>query len=56
MRINVLGEKVSDNIVNMYVNEYVKAHPEKNIASLDIIVEGDFIKIRCEHYRYDNIA
>ena len=47
MRINVLGEKVSDKIVKMYVKELVKAHPEKKISSVDIIVECDFFEVKC---------
>lgn len=56
MRINVMGEKVSDTIVNMYVNELVKAHPEKKISAVDIIVEGDFMKIKCKYEQLDYIA
>ncbi len=46
MRINVKGESVSDNILNLYVSELIKAHPDKNIQAVDIIVKGDFIKVR----------
>ena len=56
MRINVLGEKVSDKIVKMYVKELVKAHPEKKISSVDIIVEGDFFEVKCEYEELDRIA
>lgn len=49
MIVNVKGERVADKIVNMYVNELVKAHPDKNISSVDIIVEGDYLKIRMRH-------
>lgn len=56
MRIKVLGEKVSDKVVKMYVNELVKAHPEKRISSVDIIVEGDFLKIKCKYEDLDRIA
>ena len=40
---------VSDKIANMYVDELVKAHPDKNISAVDIIVEGDSLKIRMMH-------
>ncbi|MDO4747648.1 MAG: hypothetical protein Q4A12_00570 [Eubacteriales bacterium] len=56
MRIKVLGEKVSDRDARMYVNELVKAHPEKRISAVDIIVEGDFIKIKCKYEKLDCIA
>lgn len=56
MRIKVLGEKVSDKIVKMYVNELVKAHPEKKISAVDIIVEGDFFEVKCKYEELDRIA
>ncbi len=56
MRINVMGEKVSDKVVNMYVSELLKAHPEKKISAVDIIVEGDFLKIKCKYEKLDCIA
>ena len=56
MRINVMGEKVSDKIVSMYVNELIKAHPEKKISAVDIIVEGDFMKIKCKYEKLQCIA
>lgn len=56
MRINVMGEKVSDTIVNMYVNELIKAHPEKKISAVDIIVEGDFLKVKCKYEKLEKIA
>ncbi len=49
MKINVKGEHVSEKIINMYVNELVKAHPDKNISSVDIIVQGDSLKVRLMH-------
>lgn len=51
-----MGEKVSDSIVKMYVNEIVKAHPEKKISAVDIIVEGDFLKVKCQYEMLDRIA
>ncbi|MBR2715287.1 MAG: hypothetical protein IKB73_03665 [Ruminococcus sp.] len=56
MRINVMGEKVSDKVVKMYVNELLKAHPERRISAIDIIVEGDFLKVKCEYEEFDNVA
>ena len=49
MRINVKGEHVSDKIINMYVTELVKAHPDKRIDSVDIFVDGDKMKVRMIH-------
>ena len=49
MKVNVKGEKVSDKIVGMYVDELVKAHPDKHISMVDIIVEGDSLKVRMIH-------
>ena len=49
MKINVSGETVSEKIVQMYVDELVKAHPDKNISMVDIIVEGDSLKVRMTH-------
>ena len=49
MKVSVQGESVSDKIANMYVDELVKAHPDKNISAVDIIVEGDSLKIRMMH-------
>ena len=49
MKVNVRGEKVSDKIVKMYVNELVKAHPDKHIEAVDIFIEGDTMKVRLLH-------
>ena len=49
MKVNVKGERVEDKVVSMYVDELVKAHPDKNISAVDIIVEGDYLKIRMTH-------
>ena len=49
MKINVKGEQVSEKIIKMYVTELVKAHPDKHIDSVDIIVEGDSMKVRLMH-------
>ena len=49
MKVNVKGEHVSDKIVSMYVAELVKAHPDKHISAVDIIVEGDYLKVRLMH-------
>ena len=49
MKVNVRGEKVSDKIINMYVSELVKAHPDKHIDAVDIFVEGDKMKVRLMH-------
>ena len=49
MKVSVRGEHVSDKIVSMYVSELVKAHPDKHIRSVDIIVDGDSMKVRLMH-------
>lgn len=49
MKVSVRGERVSDKIVRMYVDELVKAHPDKHISAVDIIVEGDSLKVRMMH-------
>lgn len=49
MKINVSGERVSEKIINMYVSELVKAHPDKQIESVDIIVDGDSMKVTLTH-------
>ena len=49
MKINVKGEHVSENIINMYVTELVKAHPDKHISAVDIIVDGAKMKVRMMH-------
>lgn len=49
MKVNVKGEHVSDKIINMYVTELVKAHPDKRIDAVDIFVEGDTMKVRMMH-------
>ena len=49
MKVNVRGEHVSDKIINMYVSELVKAHPDKHIDAVDIFVEGDKMKVRMMH-------
>ena len=56
MRINVMCEKVSDTIVRMYVDELLKVHPERKVSAVDIIVEGDFLKVKCEYEQLDCIA
>lgn len=49
MKISVKGEYVSDKIIHMYVNELIKAHPDKHINSVDIFVDGDKMKVRMVH-------
>ena len=49
MKINVKGEHVSEKIIHMYVDELIKAHPDKHINAVDIIVEGDTMKVRMVH-------
>lgn len=49
MKINVKGEHVSDKIIHMYVDELIKAHPDKHINAVDIIVDGDKMKVRMVH-------
>lgn len=49
MTVRVKGENVADSVLKMYVSELVKAHPDKNISSVDIIVEGDSLKVRMRH-------
>lgn len=49
MKVSVKGERVSDKDVKTYVNELVKAHPDKEISAVDIIVEGDSLKVRMMH-------
>lgn len=49
MTVRVTGEKVADSIIHSYVRELVKAHPDKKIRSVDIIVEGDSLKVRLMH-------
>lgn len=56
MKINVSGEHVSEKIINMYVHELVKAHPDKEISSVDIIVKGDSLKVRMMHEDLDRTA
>ena len=56
MKVNVMGEKVSRDIAVLYANEFVKAHSEHKIKSIDIIVEGDFLKIKCIYDDLDAIA
>lgn len=46
MTFSVRGDNVSDSIARMYVTELLKAHPDENISSVDIIVEGDILKVR----------
>lgn len=46
MTFSVRGDNVSDSIVRMYVTELLKAHPGEKISSVDIIVEGDILKVR----------
>lgn len=49
MKVSVRGEHVSDKVVKMYVSELVKAHPDKHISAVDILVEGDKMKITLMH-------
>lgn len=49
MKINVKGEQVSEKIINMYVTELIKAHPDKHIDAVDIFVDGDKMKVRMIH-------
>ena len=49
MKVSVKGEHVSDNVLRMYVSELIKAHPDKRISSVELIVEGDILKVRLLH-------
>lgn len=49
MKVNVSGEQVSDKIVRMYVSELVKAHPDKHISEVNILVDGDKMKVTLLH-------
>lgn len=49
MKVSVTGEQVAESVLKMYVNELVKAHPDKKISSVDIIVKGDSLKVRMRH-------
>lgn len=49
MTVRVKGEKVPESVVIMYVSELIKAHPDKKISSVDIIVKGDSLKVRMIH-------
>ena len=49
MKVSVKGEQVSDKVLQMYVSELIKAHPDKRIASVELIVEGDSLKVRLLH-------
>ena len=49
MKVNVKGEHVSEKVIKMYVTELVKAHPDKHINAVDIIVDGDKMKVRMIH-------
>lgn len=46
MRINVTGDRVSDKILQLYVSELIKAHPDEQIEAVDITVTGDFINVK----------
>lgn len=56
MRVNVHGETVPQFVADMYVNELLKAHPEKRVSSVDLIVEGDYITVKCKYVELPNIA
>lgn len=57
MKVNIRGDKeVPKYIADMYVNELIKAHPERRISSVDLIVEGDFLKVKCQYVQLPNIA
>lgn len=49
MKIRVRGENVPDSVVSMYVHELLKAHPDKKVRSVDIIVDGDYLKVKMMH-------
>ena len=49
MTVRVTGETVPEREVLMYVNELVKAHPDKDISAVDIFVSGDSMKVRMLH-------
>ena len=57
MRVNILGDtKVPQYVADMYVSELLKAHPEKRVSSVDLIVDGDFLKVKCNYVQLPNIA
>lgn len=56
MRVNVKGDTASKDVARMYVCELLKAHPNKNITAVDLIVEGDYLKVKCSYAKLPNIA
>lgn len=56
MLVNVKGENVPQHVADMYVSELLKAHPDKRVSSVDLIVEGDYIKVKCKYVKLPNIV
>lgn len=52
MKINVIGGKMEQEEVNTYVDYLQNKFPEKEIATLDLEVDGDFVNV---NYTFVNV-
>ena len=51
MKINTNGEKISEEEINAYVKYVQSKYPEKEITSLDLNVDGDYVDLS---YTFEN--
>ena len=51
MKVNLTGEKISDEEVNEYVKYVQEKYPDKEIATLNLNVNGDFVDL---DYTFEN--
>ncbi|MEE0763118.1 MAG: anaerobic ribonucleoside-triphosphate reductase [Acutalibacteraceae bacterium] len=52
MNINVVGGNLSQEEINVYVEQLKANHPDKYIKSVELKVDGEFVDMR---YEYDPV-
>ena len=45
MRVNVSGEELSPNEIENYVSRARELYPDREISSIDVAVDGDYVDI-----------
>jgi hypothetical protein len=52
MKVNVIGEKMEQAEVDTYVEYVQNKFPEKEIATIDLEIDGDFVNV---NYTFANV-
>lgn len=52
MKINVIGGEMSQKEIDAYVSHINEEYPEKNISTLDIKIDGEYVDI---NYTFESV-